>query len=152
MLHPSVDRMWHDYYVVSGLRDEPRPEAGHFCDNQRDADTCVALVLSGKKRATASSLWVYEAAGQRPPSVGDLQIVTDWKGVACCIIRITGTELIAYQDVTAEHAHAEGEGDGSLEAWRRAHWAYYERELAAIGKGPSLEMPIVFERFEVVHT
>ena len=143
--------MWHDYCVESGHSGKPRPEVGHFCDNQQDADTCAALALSGKKRATASSLWSYEAAGPSPSSVGDLHIVTDWTGVARCIIRITHIEVVAFRDIDAEHALSEGEGDGSLEWWRRAHWSYYERALSAIGKAPTPEMPIVFERFGVVY-
>ncbi len=147
----SVEQMWRNYCVESGRTGMPRPGAGHFCDNQKDANTCAALVLAGKKRATASSLWSYEAAGHSPPSVGDLHIVTDWSGVAQCIIRITYTEVIAFEDIDAEHALAEGEGDGSLEWWRREHWAYYQREFSVIGRLPTPSMPLVFERFEVVY-
>ena len=143
--------MWHGYCVESGHAGIPRPDAGHFCDNQQDADTCAALALAGKKRATASSLWSYEAAGQSPPSVGDLYIVTDWAGVAQCIIRITDTEVVTFKDINAAHALEEGEGGGSLEWWCQAHWAYYERELSAIGKVPTRDMPLVFERFEIVY-
>ena len=150
-MHRSVEQMRHDYCVESGHTGTPRPDAGHFCDNQRDADTCAELALAGKKRATASSLWSYEAAGQSPPSVGDLHIVTDWTGVARCIIRITDIEVVTFKDIDAEHALEEGEGDGSLEWWGQAHWAYYERELSAIGKVPTPDMPIAFERFEVVY-
>ena len=143
--------MWHGYCVESGHAGIPRPDAGHFCDNQQDADTCAALALAGKKRATASSLWSYEAAGQSPPSVGDLYIVTDWAGVAQCIIRITDTAVVTFKDINAAHALEEGEGGGSLEWWCQAHWAYYERELSAIGKVPTRDMPLVFERFEIVY-
>ena len=147
----SVKQMWRSYRVESGHIGAQRPGAGHFCDNERDANTCAALVLAGKKLATASALWSYEAASQAPPAVGDLHIVTDWSGVAQCIIRTTHTELVAFEDIDAEHALAEGEGDGSLEWWRREHWAYYERKLALIGRVPARSMPLVFERFEVVY-
>ena len=142
----SVEQMWRNYCVESGHSETPQPSAAHFCDNEQDANTCAALVLAGRKWATASSLESYEAAGQTPPSVGDLHIVTDWSGLAQCIIRTTHTEVIAFENIDAEHALAEGEGDGSLEWWRREHWAYYERELSLIGRVPTPSMPLVFER------
>ena len=83
--------------------------------------------------------------------MGDLHVVTDWSGVARCVIRITHTGIVAFENIDVDHVLAEGEGDGALEWWRREHWAYYQRELAAIGEVPTPEMPIVFERFKVVY-
>ena len=57
----------------------------------------------------------------------------------------------ALNEITEEHACAEGEGDGSLAWWVAAHWPYYHRELEGSGYSPQPDMPIVFERFEVVH-
>ena len=48
-------------------------------------------------------------------------------------------------------AAAEGEGDLTLEWWRRIHWAYYERELQGTGYVPRLDMPIVCESFECLY-
>jgi uncharacterized protein YhfF len=107
----------------------PLPPIWHFCDNELDADACAGLVLSGRKRATAPSLWFFELHGFAPPSVGNLDIVTNWKGIAQCIIRTTAVLIVRFRDVTAEHALLEGEGDGSLESWRAVHWSYYQREL-----------------------
>ena len=49
-----------------------------------------------------------------------------------------------------EFAAAEGEDDGSLESWRRGHWAYFGRECARIGRDPDAGMPVVCESFRVV--
>lgn len=141
--------MWTTYAAAHRLRG-PRPDAWHFCDNETDADLCVALALTGKKRATASSLWWYEANAKTPPRPDDLHIVTNWAGDAKCIIRTTDVRIVAFHDVDAEHAAAEGEGDGSLAQWRRLHWSYYHRELLGTGRVPSLDMPVVCEYFELV--
>lgn len=126
------------------------PAAWHFCDNEHDADTSVMLVLTGRKRATAPSLWLFESHGLALPSVGDLDIVTNWRGIAQCVIRTTAVRIVPFREVTADHARLEGEGDGSLESWRTVHWAYYQRELKGTKYVPSEEMPIVCQHFEVV--
>lgn len=122
----------------------------HFCDNPHDADECARLVASGRKRATAPSLWSFDSQGEPLPRAGDLHVVTNWAGVAQCIIRVTGVEIVPFHAITQEHAQAEGEGDGSLAWWREAHWAYYHRELHGTAFQPRPDMPIVFERFECV--
>ena len=148
----SAARMW-DAFVAA------RPEiagpdatysAWHFCDNQADADELAELVLAGRKRATASALWFYEAEQEPLPLVGDLSVVTDWFGNARCVIRTTAVEVVAFESVGAAFAAAEGEGDGSLEYWREAHRAAFARELALIGRTIEPDMPVVCERFDVV--
>ncbi|QYF92664.1 ASCH domain-containing protein [Massilia sp. PAMC28688] len=122
----------------------------HFCDNQHDADECARLVVAGAKRATAPSLWSLEHANEGPPQAGDLHVITNWAGIAQCIIRVTDVEIIAFDAVSEAHAREEGEGDGTLAWWRDAHWAYYHRELAGTGYHPRRDMPIMFTRFECV--
>ena len=84
------------------------------------------------------------------PSVGDLDIVTDWKGVAQCIIQTTNVNVVPFHDVTAEHARLEGEGDGSLEFWRTVHRAYFQRELKDTQYTRVHDIPVVCQTFEVV--
>jgi uncharacterized protein YhfF len=56
-----------------------------------------------------------------------------------------------YDEVDERFAYEEGEGDRSLEHWREAHWEFFSRTLAGIGKEPSMDMPLVCERFRVVY-
>jgi uncharacterized protein YhfF len=147
----SIPGFWAKYLHRSGQPlSIPIPEAWHFCDNERDADACVGLVLAGRKRATAPSLWFFEQHGLAPPSVGNLDIITNWAGIAQCIIRTTAVHIARFRDVTEEHARLEGEGDGSLESWRTIHWAYYQRELKDTKYEPTEDMPIICQHFEVV--
>lgn len=124
-------------------------ESFHFDDNERSADELARLVLSGTKRATAGLLWSFEAAGVPPPKPGDLSIVTDWSGAPQCVIETTGVELVPFDQVSAEFAATEGEGDGSLAYWQAAHQAYFGRECGRLGRQAAPDMPVVCERFRV---
>jgi uncharacterized protein YhfF len=148
----SADELWQEYRAKAGIpATAPTPAAWYFCHTQPEADECARLVVSGRKRATAPSVWGFESRGEPLPAVNDLAIVTTWDGDACAIIRTTDVIVRPFCDVPAEFARVEGEGDGSLEWWRRAHREYYARELAGTPFQVSDDMPIVCQYFEVVH-
>jgi uncharacterized protein YhfF len=132
---------------------DPTPrfiEAFHFDDNEASAKELAALVLSGRKRATAALGWVHEAKGIRIPQHGDLSIVTDYAGNEVCVIETTRVDSVPFFEVSAEFAATEGEGDGSLDHWRRVHEAFFARECERIGRTPEPAMPVICERFHVV--
>ncbi|MGJ7509448.1 ASCH domain-containing protein [Variovorax sp. GT1P44] len=126
-------------------------EAFHFDDNEPSANELADLVLADVKRATASLVWSLESAGRSPPRPGALSVVTYWDGTPACVIETLQVEVMPFEQVNAEFAAAEGEGDGSLAYWRRVHWAYFGRECARVGRQPSLAMPVACERFNVVY-
>lgn len=66
------------------------------------------------------------------------------------VTRITQVRIVPYIEVTAAYASIEGEGDGSLEYWRKAHWAFLSRQCRRIGREPSETMPVVCSVFEVL--
>jgi uncharacterized protein YhfF len=94
--------------------------------------------------------WWYEAAGEQLPEVGDLSVITDWERRAVCVIRTTSVEVVAFDEVSEDQAAAEGEGDGTLAHWCKVHTVSFAKDLAVIGRAPEPDMPVVFERFEVV--
>jgi uncharacterized protein YhfF len=144
--------MWADYCAAASLPpDAPLPSVWHFCDTQADADECARLVLEGRKRATAPSLWGLMHRGEPVPTVGVLDLVTTWDGEACAIIQTRQVVVVPFSAVPLEHAAAEGEGDGSLAWWRRTHREYYARELAGTPYAPADDMPVVCQYFDVVH-
>lgn len=149
-MNSSVIRLWDQYRAIN--RDAPAdvPISFHFCDNQKDADLCAALVVSGQKCASAPSVAELELAGDSIPQAGDHAIVTDWAGNAVAVIRTVSVEITRFGEVDEDFARAEGEGDLTLEWWRTAHQAYYESVLAGSRHIVNADLEIVCERFELV--
>ncbi len=147
----GIRAFWAEFLVKTDREhNEPLYDIFHFDDNASDANELAELVLRGKKTATASPLWQYETSGKRPPRTGDLSVVADWQGTPLCVIETSGVEIRAFEDVNDEFAAAEGEGDLSLEYWRRVHWAYFGRVCEQLAQERSPKMPVVCERFRVV--
>jgi uncharacterized protein YhfF len=124
----------------------------HFGDSEKLARDLADLVLQGPKRATAGLFWDAEAdPNNMMPVLGKYSLVTDDAGVPLLIIRTTHVDIRPYGEVDADFAAAEGEGDGSLDYWRAAHWNYFSRRCAALGRQPSMDMPVVLERFVLLY-
>ena len=148
-MHSSVSELSARYFESIGTPQE-KILSYYFCDNQKDADDCAHLVLIGEKRATATSLWWFEINDEVLPKQQDVSIVTNWAGIAQCVIAVDKVELTPYSKISRQFAQTEGEGDKSLAYWRKVHWDYYHRELAGSSYQPTEEMLIVCEYFRVI--
>ena len=123
----------------------------YFGDSAELALKLAELVLRGSKRATAGLLWDAENDPNMMPIVGGYSMVTDFAGAPLLIIQTTNVTIRAYDDVDAEFAAAEGEGDRSLKYWRAAHWAYFSRRCEGLGREPRPDMPVILERFALIY-
>lgn len=121
---------------------------GAFCwsfgDSPALADELAALVIAGKKRGTCGSLASYRQ--EDPPVIpGAWHIVLNGAGEPVCVIRTLVLRMIRFNEMTAELAALEGEGDLSLRYWQQAHRAFFEREGTW-----SPEMELVYEEFALI--
>lgn len=123
----------------------------YFCADEHNANLCAELIRSGQKTATCSLNYWYVSEKELMPVNGHLQVVVDWNGEPICIIEIDSVETCKYNEVSAEFAYAEGEGDRSLKWWRETHWHYFATECSAFNIAPSEDMVLVLERFHVVY-
>lgn len=111
-----------------------------FGDTEQQADELVKLVLDGVKTATCSNL-----DGEGIPQPGDVFVVVDGKNEPVCAIELTKVDMSTYEQVDAAHALAEGEGDRSLDYWRKEHKRFFEEyELF------SPDMTLVLMHFKVI--
>ncbi len=127
------------------------PPAWAFGATPEQADELLALVLSGTKSATAGALWDYEAEGEELPEAGALGIVTDGRGVPHALVVMTQVEIVPFDQVSAEHAYLEGEGDRSLTTWREVHERFFTQH-AVHSHGFAADMPVVLQRFVVLYS
>jgi uncharacterized protein YhfF len=159
---PALDSFWQvarmrakltptGYYTGERPLGSLRPPAWAFGASPEQADELLALVLSGIKTATSGALWDYEAEGEQLPTPGALGIVTDGGGVPHALVVTTQVEIVPFDEVSAEHAYLEGEGDRSLATWREVHERSF-MEHAVHSHGFSRDMPVVLERFAVLYS
>lgn len=111
-----------------------------------EADVLADLVLQGKKRATTSAYYWIQSGEDKLPRSGDCCVVLDSKHNAVCVIKTTRVYVTEFCKVSAEHAALEGEGDHSLDYWRREHRRFFSEDLAGTGQAFSDDM---FELKEV---
>lgn len=146
----AIDSFWRRVRSVLPDLPETAPEAWAFGATPTQADELLSLVLDGVKTGTASSLWDYEATGEALPVVGELSILLDGRDEPCAVIETTDVRILAFDAVTAEHAHAEGEGDRTLAHWRAVHERFW-REHSENARGFEPDMPVVCELFRLLH-
>ena len=115
-----------------------------------DPDGLAELTRGGVKTATASAGPLYELEGEPLPEAGEHSVILDSRDEAVCVIRTTRVYTVPFNQVSAEHARREGEGDRSLTYWRRVHEDFFRAELEEAGLEFSPSMPVVCEEFEVV--
>lgn len=149
---PSAGRTSHGGAVGERSENVVPPPAWAFGDSPDLANELLKLVLAGTKTATASLVVEYQDAAEQIPQKGDLSILLDGGGEPRALIRTTQVETVPFDEVTAEHAWAEGEDDRSLETWREQHERFWRRTLAGTAHEFDPSLAVVCEQFEVLYS
>lgn len=150
----KVEAYWRAYVstLPAGSPERDREyEAWSFGDGPEMADDLGGLVRNGRKTATCSALWEMEAENEPVAQAGQKSVVLDGRDEPLCIIQTTEVTVCRFDEVDGRFAHEEGEGDRSLEYWRRTHRQFFSRTLPEIGRRFSEDMPLVCERFCVIY-
>ena len=114
-------------------------------------DKLADLVLKGIKTATCSAYDLYMINNEPMPQAGDYSVILNSKGDAVCIIKTIKAYVAEFNKVSKEHAYKEGEGDRSLEYWRKVHEKFLTNELASVNKAFNENTKVLCEEFEVVY-
>ena len=150
---PHIEAFWSTFLESpSAPRDanERFYESFRIGQTDEDADTGAELILGRQKTATSSLLWEYEASGKALPPLGNLSVVENGRRAPVCIVQTTWIETIRFDDVDAQFALEYGEGDRTLQGWRKMFWSYYSNLCAALGREMSRDAPLICERFLVI--
>ena len=143
----TLSQFWEGVRQALPHLQEPLPAAWAFGATAKHANELLALVLSGTKTGTASLLAEY-VGDEQVPAVGELSIILDGQNVPRAVLETTDITVVPFQDVTADHAWSEGEGDRSLESWREIHKRFWEEDSDAEFSETS---PVVCERFRIIY-
>lgn len=124
-------------------------------------DRLVGAILAGAKTATASLLREYESGGggeggaEPMPVPGARSLVVDSADLPVAVLETTDVRVVPLAEVDAAHARDEGEGHGTVAAWRAAHERFWHGDAMRDALGdPGFTVDdataVVLERFRVV--
>ena len=116
------------------------------------ADTLISLIASGAKTGTFALEAEFADAPQRRPLNGGLVVVTRFDGAPVLLYRLTEVTTVPYRDIGPQHVAVEGPNARDVAVWRNIHWPYWGDWLRARGLEPAQDMPVVFQRFELLFT
>jgi len=147
----ATDRFWLECRRELAAETEGRVyRVKRFGDDPAMSRLLLDLIRSRAKTGTFAVDWEFDAAPAGRPRPGDLFIVVDADGEPGALIRITETRVLPFADVGPVEVACEGPALRDVALWRRVHWDYWSRTLQGIGRQPSEDMPILFQRFEVL--
>ena len=126
-------------------------DAWAFCGGGEVGDRLAGLVMKGIKTATASAYISYQTENEDIPKAGSYSVILLDNNEAVCIIQTTDVSLVPFNQVSAEHAYLEGEGDRDLAYWRRVHKTAFTPDYQEAGKEFDENGLVVLERFQIVH-
>ena len=148
----TAKHFWAEFLDANPDIDTATPyQVWYFSNTSESARELASLVLAGKKIATASLKAVNEVEPEKAPVDGGYSLVTNFEGEPVCVVQTTEVRHIPFDDVDAEFAFDEGEGDQTLENWRKTHWEYSSREALQFRVEFGGSSMICCERFRLLY-
>ncbi len=134
----------------SDIKSDESYQVWFFGNNSKMAKELAALVLSGKKTATASLVEVNKLKPETTPVPNGYSVVTDYEGNPQGVIQTTEIRALPFDEVDAQFAFDEGEGNQTLADWRDGHWRYFTKEAADMGIEFNEKSLVCCERFKLL--
>ena len=144
----SIQNFWREFRAENpGVNKDEPYEVWFFHHNRESSKKLAELVSAGKKQATASLMENETDVGEGG-IVGGYSVVTDFDGNPQCVIQTTQVRHLPFAEVDAEFAFDEGEGDRTLECWRKAHRNFFIECCNDLGIEFNEAMMICCKRFK----
>jgi uncharacterized protein YhfF len=147
------DTLWEIYVelLLGGWEPPTRDVDVWAFGNEPEMTSRLAhLVAQGAKRATMAWVDAAEKDGSPLPREGGVSVVTDGFGHPRLVLRTTSVKIVPFDEVDADSAAAEGEGDLTYEDWRQGHIEYFTGEAQSYGLTFHEKSRIAVERFELL--
>ena len=151
-LTPLEREYWEQYQSFLAPEDRPQDPfiQANIAGSHTITDKLLQLYLEGKKTAGSSIVEDFVSAGDPLPKVGNYWILLDSKDEPRCILKTQRIALNKFYEVPLEIAVAEGEGDLSLDYWRKTHDKFFSPHLASWGVAKLEDATVITEYFEMV--
>ena len=143
----TPQEMWNAYKQIN-------PSIGDEIDAWAfgvEPDLFSRFGFRGEKTATASAYDLYALEAESLPQEGTFDVILDSQNQAVCIVEITKVSVQPFNQVSAQHAFKEGEGDKSLAYWRQVHEDCFAEWLREAGLTFTPESKVVLEEFRKVY-
>ncbi|MBC1806517.1 ASCH domain-containing protein [Listeria sp. FSL L7-0993] len=145
----SVNEMWQKYRAENPAISN-KFEVWAFGNSARMANELGELVMNGVKTGTSSLFYWYDQGGETMPSVGSHVVLLNGEEEAMGIIKLVGVTIMPFNEVPETFAYLEGEGDRTLDYWRKVHTSFFTNECVELGISFEEDALVVCEEFEVV--
>jgi len=153
----EIREFWGHASKVLGVSDDTPYCAYTFAEPNDDADVIAeidalsGLALAGLKRGTAHMKIQFANDNIPMRSIGDYWVVLKCDGSPVCVVKIIGIDIVPFNEVGPVFAASEGEGDMTLDFWRKGHGEYFEEQCERWGEGFRDDYPVVCESFILVY-
>ena len=148
----TAEQTYWDHFAKS-LNDAERSAARvtvGYAGNAQVTDQLLEFYLTGKKTAGSSLVEDFITARDPLPEIGNYWIFLNSAGAPSAILQTKRVVTNKFLDVPVEIAIAEGEGDLSLEHWRKVHADIYEPSLETWGLQSINDATVITEFFRIV--
>ena len=129
---PSVDSLSSQFAAHGIVLPQGPVRVDGYGDSPELSEELLDLIKSGRKRAGTGLLWAYDHDREPIATSGDIEIVVDHRNQSALITRIVRSEIVPFNEVTAEYAAIEGEGDGSLDVKSRLFLNAFDEEFGPL--------------------
>ncbi len=146
----KVETFWNEFCEISGTNPEIYYQTWYFGNTSEMARNLAELVLRGDKRGTATLLESAKLSPESAPILDVHSVVTDFEGSPMCVIQATEIQNVPFNEVTSEFAFEEGEGDKTLEYWRRVHHDFFTKDAAENNLEFHEKSIVVCEKFKLL--
>jgi uncharacterized protein YhfF len=152
-MNTNIEDFWNRFKEQTRQPEAELRGAWAFGLGREMADDLARLVVKGEKTMTSSAKPLYDLDNEPYPEAdGKYDIVLNGDNEPVAVIQNTSILRNLFYVVPEEVAQGEGEGDKTLEYWRRVHKDFWEKEFAMEGLKLDLDtLEVITEVFQLIY-
>ncbi|MCA9765694.1 MAG: ASCH domain-containing protein [Carnobacterium sp.] len=150
MINESAEELWENFKLQNSTLPN-HYDLMTFGDTKDRANHSAALILEGLKTAKTTLLLEYQRKEKSVPQEGSYSMILDGNNQAIGIVQLLKVSILPFDQVSAELAYEEGEGDRTLTGWQELYQDYFEKQCKEEHWHFSPKIEVVCIQFEFVY-